>query len=77
MQRTTIVADEGTLLRLRRLAERRGVSLGHVIREALEDKVSREQPTLHFVGRAENPGSVDARTADEHDHYRAESYRGA
>lgn len=76
MQRTTIVAEERTLYRLRRLADARGVSLGVVIREALEEKLAREQPPLAFLGASERSAEVDARAADESEAYRPDDYRG-
>lgn len=77
MRRTTIVAEERTLYRLRQLADARGVSLGEVVREALEEKLAKEQPALRFLGRSRTRSVVDARAADEEDHYRADDFRGA
>lgn len=58
MQRTTIMADEETLTRLREIARDEGRSLADVIREALEQRVRRVRPPLHFVGvAASEPGS--------------------
>lgn len=47
MQRTTIVAPEELLERLRRIAAGRHVSLATVIREALEERAARERPKPH------------------------------
>ena len=44
MRRTTIMAPEDLLERLRELARRRRVSLATVIREALEAKLGSEPP---------------------------------
>lgn len=77
MKRTTIVAEERTLYRLRQIADTRGLSLGEVIREALDEKLAREQPPLRFLGRSPSRGSVDAGAADEDDQYRADDFRGA
>jgi Ribbon-helix-helix protein, copG family len=48
MIRTTIMADDETMQRLRALARERGVSLAQVIREALADKADgyRVKPRL-------------------------------
>jgi hypothetical protein len=56
MSRTTIMADDGLLDRLRTIAKEEGVSLGEVIREALEwrARLSRRPPS--FVGKAWTPG---------------------
>jgi hypothetical protein len=48
-----------------------------VIREALEEKVEREQPPLRFLGSSPVRGAVDARAADEDQAYRADDFRGA
>jgi hypothetical protein len=50
MQRTTVMADPETLAQLREIARREGRSLADVIREALEDRVRRPAPPLHFLG---------------------------
>lgn len=78
MKRTSIVAEEQTLYRLRQLAAAKGVSLGEVIREALNEKVSREQPPLTFIGRAgpADDAAIPARAADETDAYQADDFRG-
>ena len=49
MQRTTIVAPEHLLKRLRRMAAERGTSMADLIREALEDKVGTDRPRLGFI----------------------------
>jgi predicted transcriptional regulator len=78
MERTTIVAEERVLYRLRKLADARGVSLGAVIREALEEKLEREQPPLSFLDAAEPApaGAPTAREADEQDLHRPDDPRG-
>lgn len=77
MRRTTVVAEERTLYRLRQLAEARGVSLGEMIREALDEKLAREQPPLRFLGSSPARGPDGARAADEDDRYRPDDFRGA
>ena len=79
MERTTIVAEERVMYRLRRLAAARGVSLGALVREALAEKLERDQPPLSFVGAAgeRRPGDVEARVADEDGHYTPDDPRGA
>ncbi len=50
MTRTTFSLDEQLLKKLRRIAQRRGVSLASVIRESLEETASREFPKPTFLG---------------------------
>lgn len=53
MKRTTIFADEETLLALRSIAKEEGVSLAEVIRKALEAFVAQHRssrPPLSIVG---------------------------
>jgi Ribbon-helix-helix protein, copG family len=50
MQRTTIVAPEQVLQRLRRMAAERGTSMADLIREALEAKVGTDQPRPRSLG---------------------------
>lgn len=58
MKRTTIMADPETIARLKAIASREGRPLAEVIREALEDRVRRPRPRLHFLGiAASTPGT--------------------
>jgi hypothetical protein len=50
MQRTTIVAPEELLHRLRRVAAERGTSVAAVIREALEEKAASHRPKPRSLG---------------------------
>ncbi|MGH2724529.1 MAG: CopG family transcriptional regulator [Actinomycetota bacterium] len=50
MRRTTIMADEVTLNRLRGLARERGVSFAAVVREALEEKSREYRPKPKSLG---------------------------
>jgi len=50
MIRTTIMADEETLARLRALAIERGISLAAVIREALAEKATEYRPKPLSLG---------------------------
>ena len=52
MRRTTIMAEEQTLEQLRDLARERGVSLGTVIREALQAKAAERRPVPRSLGIA-------------------------
>lgn len=65
MRRTTIMADEETVDRLRRLAGQRGVSFAQVVREALEDKAETfaPAPTSLGAGASSHP-SADHASAD-------------
>jgi hypothetical protein len=50
MTRTTIVADDALLDRLRAIAAAEQKSLGAVIREGLELRAHRDRPPLTFIG---------------------------
>ena len=56
MQRTTIVADEQLLERLRTIARREQISLAEVIRQGLELRASQPAGRLHFIGVGESTG---------------------
>jgi hypothetical protein len=65
MRRTTIVAPDELLDRLRRLAAERGVSLAVVIREALEEKVKSYHPRPRSLGVGASGHRDTARRAGE------------
>jgi hypothetical protein len=50
MKRTTIMADEAVLDRLRVIARREGLSLAEVIRQGLELRARERPPRLSFIG---------------------------
>jgi hypothetical protein len=50
MKRTTIMAEESTLERLRALARERGVSFAEVAREALAEKAGEFRPRPKSLG---------------------------
>jgi hypothetical protein len=52
VKRTTIVAPEATLERLRTLARERGVSFSEIVREALDEKAAEYRPKPTFFGIA-------------------------
>lgn len=62
MQRTTIMADEDTVDRLRELARERRVSLATVIREALQEKARSYRPSPASIGAGQSPPSRTAAT---------------
>jgi hypothetical protein len=66
MRRTTIMAPEDLLERLRRMAADRGTSVAVLIREALEDKVKTHRPRPRSLGIGAS-GHTDTarRTGDE------------
>jgi predicted transcriptional regulator len=65
MRRTTIVASEELLDRLRCIAAERKTSMATVIREALEDKARSQRPKPRSIGIG-NSGRTDiARRAGE------------
>ena len=76
MSRTTIMADDALLDQLRAIAKREGISLGEVIRQGLEWRVTmRRRGPPSFIGAIESddgPGDT-AERADEIllEHYRA------
>jgi hypothetical protein len=64
--RTTIVAPEHLLKRLRAMAAERGTSMADLIREALEEKASAERPRPPSVGVGTSGHSdTSDRSADE------------
>lgn len=62
MTRTTIVADDALLDRLRAIAAAEQKSLGAVIREGLELRAHRDRPPLTFIG-AFSSGKLEHDTA--------------
>ena len=65
MKRTTIVAPEELLDRLRRAAAERGVSLATLIREALEEKARTCRPKPRSLGMGASGYTDTARRAGE------------
>lgn len=66
MERTTIVAPEELLARLRQIAAERGASMAAVMREALEEKAQTYHPRPRSLGVGAS-GHTDTarRTAEE------------
>jgi hypothetical protein len=60
MQRTTVMADEETLEKLRALARQRGVSFAEVVRAALDEMAAAYHPKPSSIGVGQ---SDPARTA--------------
>jgi hypothetical protein len=65
VQRTTIVAPEELLDRLRRVAAERGTSMAAIIREALEEKVARHRPRPRSLGIGDSGRSDISRRIGE------------
>ncbi|HXF71913.1 MAG TPA: ribbon-helix-helix protein, CopG family [Actinomycetota bacterium] len=66
MIRTTVMADERTMERLRALARERGVPLSHVVREALEEKARQYRPKPRSLGiGSSGPNRVASTLATE------------
>ena len=65
MRRTTIVASEELLERLRRVAAERKTSMATVIREALEEKVKSHRPRPRSLGLGDSGFSDTSRRAGE------------
>lgn len=64
MRRTTIMADDALLDRLRSIARAEGVSLAEIIREGMELRAQRSRPALTFIGSIAT-GKPGHRTAEE------------
>jgi hypothetical protein len=58
MTRTTIMADEGLLERLRQIAREEGTSLAETIRQALEWRVKQPRPRPRFIGAGASRGGT-------------------
>jgi len=66
MKRTTIVADDHVVQKLKALARDRGVSFAEVAREALEDKAMQYRPKPQSMGVASSsPAKTAATTASK------------
>ena len=66
MSRTTIMADDELLDRLRVIARREGVSLAEVIRQGLELRAARTRRAPSFVGAVDGgDATVTAARAEE------------
>jgi hypothetical protein len=50
MTRTTVMADEVLLDRLRAIARAEGISLAEVIRQGMELRAQRSRPPVTFIG---------------------------
>lgn len=61
IRRTTIMADEATLERLKALARDRGVSFAQVVREALEEKALSRRPRPRSLGIGQSAEGATAR----------------
>ena len=65
MHRTTIMLPEHVHAKVRRLAADRRVSMATLIREAIEDKVSDQQPKPTCLGMADSGYTDTGRLAGE------------
>lgn len=67
MRRTTIMADDELLDRLRAIAREEGVSLAEIVREGMELRAQRSRPALMFVGSISTgrPGHRTAESASD------------
>jgi predicted transcriptional regulator len=65
MERTTIMLDDETRNRLRRMAAERGVSMATLIREAIDDKVGQARPRPQSIGIGSSGHSDTARRAGD------------
>jgi plasmid stability protein len=64
-QRTTIVAPDELLRRLRVVAAERGTSMAELIREALEEKVAQHRPKPKSLGIGDSGRTDIARRTGE------------
>lgn len=73
MHRTTIMLPEDLKLRAERLARRRGVSLGEVVRQSLLSHLDRQADEVRedplLADTAAYPGPSEADAAAAHDRY--------
>lgn len=67
MRRTTIMAEDELLNRLRAIARDEGVSLAEIIREGMELRAQRSRPALTFIGSIATgrPGHRTAESASD------------
>jgi hypothetical protein len=56
--RTTVMADEVLVARLRQIADAEGISLAEVIRQGLEWRADRTRPRLSFTGAGESRSAL-------------------
>ena len=63
--KTTIVLPGGLYKRVKRMAEDRGESMGHVIRETLESAVDQYQPLPRSLGMGDSGRSDISQRIDE------------
>jgi hypothetical protein len=63
--KTTIIMPEGLYERIRRIAAERGESMGHVIRESLENTAYQYQPKLRILGIGDSGQSDISERIDE------------
>ncbi|MBI5242231.1 MAG: ribbon-helix-helix protein, CopG family [Elusimicrobia bacterium] len=68
MIRTTILADDGLMLEIRSLAQRTGVSVSEIIRQALEKFIrerKKERAGPSFLGVGRSGGALKVSERDE------------
>jgi hypothetical protein len=74
MVRTTVMADQQTMDRLKALARDRGVSLATIVREALEDKAKEYRPKPKSLGMGSS-GRSDIATTEGSERVPPRSWR--
>ncbi len=74
MVRTTVMADQQTLDRLRAVAKDRGVSFATIVREALEDKAKEYRPKPKSLGMGSS-GRSDIPTTEATERVPPRSWR--
>lgn len=76
MTRTTIMADEDLLDKLRQIARREGISLAEAIRQGLEWRVKQRRPRPKFIGAgASRKGPHDTARRSSESKFEPRSWR--
>jgi hypothetical protein len=75
MTRTTFTIPDDLLTRLKVLAAQRDVSMATIIREALEEKVAEETPSLHILGLFDSGHTDTSQLASDWHIYEPRSWR--
>jgi len=65
MERTTLMLPDEVRAKLRRMAAERGVSMGKLIREAVDEKIDAEPPRPRSLGIGSSGVSDTARRSGE------------
>ncbi|HEX9823598.1 MAG TPA: CopG family transcriptional regulator [Actinomycetota bacterium] len=77
MTRTTIVADDHVIARLKAMARKRGISFSQLVREALEEKAREFRPKPKSIGvfSSGSSGRTDIASTDATERVPPRSWR--